>query len=77
VHPYLTPGIIAGFMRYMVQQVHNWSMFEFSYTYNRANAVCMKFQDDPKAGSRPFDRERSGIVPSEATGAVILEVCHY
>jgi 3-oxoacyl-[acyl-carrier-protein] synthase II len=57
VHPYLTPGIIAGFMR--------------------ANAVCMKFQDDPKAGSRPFDRERSGIVPSEATGAVILEVCHY
>jgi 3-oxoacyl-[acyl-carrier-protein] synthase II len=39
----------------------------------RANALCTRYQDAPQRASRPFDRDRSGTIPSEGAGAVVLE----
>jgi 3-oxoacyl-[acyl-carrier-protein] synthase II len=36
-------------------------------------ALCTTFNDNPKAGSRPYDRDRDGFVMGEGAGAVVLE----
>ena len=41
--------------------------------FSRANALTTKFNDEPLKASRPFDSRRSGFVPSEGLGVVILE----
>jgi 3-oxoacyl-(acyl-carrier-protein) synthase len=45
--------------------VHSWVMID-ALTFKSFNA-------DPKRASRPFDGRREGFVPSEASGAVVLE----
>jgi len=36
-------------------------------------AMATKFNDDPKAGSRPFDADRGGFVMGEGAGVVLIE----
>ena len=36
-------------------------------------AMCTKFNDNPKAGSRPFDKDRCGFVMGEGAGVLVLE----
>ena len=39
----------------------------------RANALATEFNEEPLKASRPFDSRRSGFVPSEGLGVLILE----
>jgi 3-oxoacyl-[acyl-carrier-protein] synthase II len=38
-----------------------------------ARALCDTFNDEPEAGSRPWDKRRSGFVMGEGAGVLILE----
>lgn len=41
--------------------------------FERLRALCTKYNDDPQAASRPFDKDRSGFVMGEGAGILILE----
>lgn len=41
--------------------------------FERLRALCTKFNDNPKAASRPFDANRCGFVMGEGAGVIILE----
>jgi 3-oxoacyl-(acyl-carrier-protein) synthase len=45
--------------------LHSWAMLGALSTES--------FNDEPQRASRPFDRRREGFVPSEGSGAVVLE----
>lgn len=41
--------------------------------FNACKALSTKWTDDPKAASRPYDKDRDGFVMGEGAGVVILE----
>ncbi|AUM73488.1 beta-ketoacyl-ACP synthase II [Paracoccus jeotgali] len=41
--------------------------------FNACKALSTHFADDPKAASRPYDRDRDGFVMGEGAGVVVLE----
>ena len=47
-----------------------------SYLSTRNAALSTRFNDSPEASSRPFDRDRDGLVLSEGSAVVTLEVCN-
>ena len=50
------------------QEVNKWSMSSF----DALNAFSVRM-DDPTKASRPFDRDRDGLVPSGGAAALVLE----
>ena len=41
--------------------------------FSAARALCDSYNDNPRKGSRPWDRDRSGFVMGEGAGIIILE----
>ncbi len=41
--------------------------------FNAMKAMCTDRNDTPAVASRPFDRDRSGFIPAEGAGIVVLE----
>ena len=41
--------------------------------FSSMRALATAHNDDPQAASRPFDRDRSGLVPAEGGGMLVLE----
>ncbi len=45
--------------------------------FNALKAMCSDRNDAPERASRPFDRDRSGFVPAEGAGIVVLEALEH
>ena len=41
--------------------------------FTAMKAMATKYNDDPKAGSRPFDADRAGFVMGEGAGVILME----
>lgn len=68
-------GMIAdGHADRMVAGGTEASITPLSYAgFSSMKAMTTKYNDDPKAGSRPFDADRGGFVMGEGAGVVVLE----
>ena len=42
--------------------------------FARARSLATDWNESPREGSRPFDRDRAGFVIGEGAGVVVLEV---
>lgn len=45
--------------------------------FNALHALSVKFTDNPKAASRPFDKDRDGFVMGEGAGVLVVEDLEY
>mmetsp|Transcript_11425 Transcript_11425/g.21108 ORF Transcript_11425/g.21108 Transcript_11425/m.21108 type:complete len:463 (-) Transcript_11425:94-1482(-) len=68
-------GMIAdGNADQMVAGGTEASITPLSYAgFSSMKAMTTKYNDNPKAGSRPFDADRGGFVMGEGAGVVVLE----
>jgi len=68
-------GMVAdGIADQMVAGGTEASITPLSYAgFSSMKAMTTDYNDDPKAGSRPFDADRGGFVMGEGAGVIVLE----